>query len=99
MKVYSIFNKNKKIDISTLEKILFKYIFKMDIELAQDIIEILNNIDKMNKNKTPIIRILSKFKELMKELTILSLEENTTNDFKIIIEKRKIKTSESKKNS
>jgi hypothetical protein len=99
MRIYSIFNKNKKIDIDTLEKILFKYIFRMDIELAQDIIEILNSIDKMNKNKTLIIRILSKFKELMKKLTILSLEESTTHDFKIIIEKRKIKTNESKKDS
>jgi hypothetical protein len=35
----------------------------------------------------------------MIKLTILSLEESTTNDFKIIIEKRKIKTNESKKDS
>jgi hypothetical protein len=99
MKVYSIFNKNKKIDISTIEKILFKYIFRMDIELAQNIIEILNSMDKMNKNKTRVIRILSKFKELIKKLTMLSLEETTTDDFKIIIEKKKIKTDDSKKDS
>ena len=99
MRAHSIFNRNKKIDISTIERILFKYIFKMDIELAQNIIEILNSIDKMNKNKILVVRILSKFKELIKKLTILSIEENTSNDFKIIIEKRKIKAHESKKDS
>ena len=99
MRVHSIFNRNKKIDVSTIERILFKYIFKMDIELAQNIIEILNSIDKMNKNKIFVIRILSKFKELMRKLTILSIEEDRSNDFKIIIEKRKIKAHESKKDS
>jgi hypothetical protein len=99
IRVHSIFNRNKKIDISTIERILFKYIFRMDIELAQNIIEVLNSIDKMNKNKIFVIRVLSKFKELIKKLTILSLEENTSNDFKIIIEKRKIKADESKKDS
>jgi len=99
MRVHSIFNRNKKIDVSTIERILFKYIFKMDIELAQNIIEILNSIDKMNKNKIFVIRILSKFKELMRKLTILSIEEDRSNDFKIIIEKRKIKAHQSKKDS
>lgn len=99
MRVHSIFNRNKKIDISTIERIIFKYIFKMDIELAQNIIEVLNSIDKINKNKILVIRILSKFKELIKKLTILSIEENTSNDFKIIIEKRKVKADESKKDS
>ena len=99
MRVHSIFNRNKKIDISTIERILFKYIFKMDIELAQNIIEVLNSINKMNKNKIFVIRILSKFKELIRKLTILSIEEDRSNDFKIIIEKRKIKADESKKDS
>ena len=91
--VYNLFNKKKKIDINTLEKIFFKYLFRIDIDLADDILKIIDSIEKKNKNKIFRIAVLSKFKELCKKLANLSLnEENESLNFKIIIEKWKIKT-------
>jgi hypothetical protein len=86
--VYNLFNKKKKIDINTLEKIFFKYLFRIDIDLADDILKIIDSIEKKNKNKIFRIAVLSKFKELCKKLANLSLnEENESLNFKIIIEK------------
>ena len=86
--VYNLFNKKKKIDINTLEKIFFKYLFRIDIDLADDILKIINSIEKKDKNKIFRIAVLSKFKELCKKLANLSLnEESDSLNFKIMIEK------------
>jgi hypothetical protein len=51
-------------------------------------IEIINSIEKKNKNKVFRIAVLSKFKELCKKLSALSLnEEDGSINFKIVIEK------------
>ena len=88
MMIYNLFNKKKKVDINTLEKIFFRYLFRIDISLANDMIEIINSIEKKNKNKIFRIAVLSKFKELCKKLGTLSLnEEDGSINFKIVIEK------------
>ena len=95
MMIYNLFNKKKKVDINTLEKIFFRYLFRIDISLANDMIEIINSIEKKNKNKVFRIAVLSKFKELCKKLGALSLnEEDGSINFKIVIEKWKIKTKD-----
>ena len=95
MILYNAFNKKKKLDINTLEKIFFRYLFRIDIELAKDMIEIINDIQKKNKSKIFRIAIISKLKELCKKLAKLSLnEEDPSINFKIIIEKLKIKTKD-----
>ena len=95
MILYNAFNKKKKLDINTLEKIFFRYLFRIDIELARDMIEIINDIQKKNKSKIFRIAIISKLKELCKKLAKLSLnEEDPSINFKIIIEKLKIKTKD-----
>lgn len=93
MMIYNLFNKKEKVGINTLEKIFFRYLFRIDISLANDMIEIINSIEKKNKNKIFRIALLSKFKELCKKLGTLSLnEEDESINFKIVIEKWKIKT-------
>lgn len=95
MILYNAFNKKKKLDMNTLEKIFFRYLFRIDIELAKDMIEIINDIQKKNKSKIFRIAIISKLKELCKKLTKLSLnEEDPSINFKIVIEKWKIKTKD-----
>ena len=93
MILYNAFNKNKKIDINTIEKIFFRYLFRIDTELAKDIIDIINGIEKRNKNKIFKIAIISKLKELCKKLAELSLNQKDPSiNFKIVIENWKIKT-------
>lgn len=95
MILYNAFNKKKKLDINTLEKIFFRYLFRIDIELARDMIEIINDIQKKNKSKIFRIAIISKLKELCKKLAKLSLNEKDPSiNFKIVIEKWKIKTKD-----
>jgi len=87
MILYNAFNKNKKIDINTIEKIFFRYLFRIDTELAKDIIDIINGIEKRNKNKIFKIAIISKLKELCKKLAELSLNQKDPSiNFKIVIE-------------
>jgi hypothetical protein len=49
--IYNLFNKKEKVDINTLEKIFFRYLFRIDISLANDMIEIINSIEKKIKIK------------------------------------------------
>lgn len=93
IRLWAMLDRKKILNHTILEKILFKYLLKINYDLTKDILKILRNIKELNKNKTLKVAIISKLKELLKELTILSLENHEElNNFKIIIDGWKIRT-------
>lgn len=94
LRIYAIFNKDKRIDARLLEPIFFRYLFRIPLYLARSIVLLIKNIGKLDKNKIFRIRIKSKIKEFIIGIMILSDEEPSMAwNFKIIINNKSIKTN------
>lgn len=94
LRIYFIFNKNKKMDISMIENIFFKLIFKMYIISVENFLTIIINFKTIHKNKSLKIRIIILFKKFLKDICIITLDNDEFfSDFKIKIDNFKIKTN------
>jgi hypothetical protein len=94
LRVYFIFNRDLRIDYKVIESTLFRYLFKIPLNIFSNMILIIKNRRKEKKERTFYVRNKSLIKNLLKDVVSLTEEEfNMAWNFKIKIYKEKIKTN------